>query len=228
MNHRIACLLGIASYLMPTMLHADKGEDWGRRTLIGVQTGLSLANIGGSERNDPGVDYSYRKGFTGGGILALRLTQGFSTQIELGFVTKGFRADTLFPSTSGTQYLAYLEIPLLVQATLPFSDTFEPYLNLGPALGILLDSDIRFDDGKFDETDRGLRRFDVGLILGGGGALDVGRMGVLTVEVRYTFGVRNLNTSEVVPEAFNRAIYLTVGYRVDLAMLGRLFGGAPR
>lgn len=228
MSHRIACLLGIASYLMPTMLHADEGEDWSRRTLVGVRTGLSLASIGGSERNDPGVDYSYRKGFTGGGSLALRLTRVFSTQIELDFVTKGFRADTLFPSTSGTQYLAYLEIPLLVQASLPFSDTFEPYLSLGPALGILLDSDIRFDDGKFDETDRGLRRVDVGWVLGGGAAVNLGRMGVLTMEVRYNFGVRNLNTSEVVPEALNRAIYLTVGYRADLATLGRLFGGSAR
>lgn len=225
MSHRIACLLVVVSYLMPTMLHADEGEDWASRTLIGVQAGLNLANIGGEERNDPGVDYSYRQGFTGGGVLALRATRVFSARIGLDFATKGFRADTSFPSTSGTQYMAYLEIPLLVQASLPLSQTFEPYLNLGPALGILLDSDIRFDDGQFDETDRGLRRLDIGLVLGGGGAVDAGRMGTLTFEARYNFGLRNLNTSELVPEAFHRAIYVTVGYRSDLATLGRLFGG---
>ena len=229
MKRRVACLLCIAGLFGAGTIHADEAETWSRRITLGGHAGVDFATLGGSELDDEGVDYSYRTGFAGGGILDLGLTRVLSAQLELDFVTKGFRGETDFPSTSGTQHMSYLEVPILLRGAVPISQAVELYGYGGPAFGVLLDASIEFDDGNSLELDRSVKRFDIGLLFGAGVAVNVRDAGAITFDVRYNLGVRDWSTVEDSDNTvINRAIYLTVGYRADLATLGRLFGGAPR
>jgi hypothetical protein len=227
MSTRLVWLGCMALLAAPATLWADNGKRGTERIDVGLHLGAAFATIGGSELDDTGVNYSYRTGFTAGGILGLSLTRIISAQIELDFVTKGYRGDTGLPSSSGSQYVGYLELPVLLRAVAPISKKIQPSGYLGAALGIRLDADITLDDGRNIEIDDRIEPLDIGLVVGAGIAVDVGKSGALTVDARSTFGLRD-HSKDADSEAFNRAIYLTVGYRADLATLGRLFGGAPR
>jgi hypothetical protein len=229
MRSPITCLAFTMSFLLPAIIHADDNTGEASRIVIGGHLGISFATRDGSDQNDTGTVVAYRAGFTGSGILRIRLAGILSAQTEVGFTVKGDRFETDFPSSSSTFYISYLEIPLLLRAGIPVSKETETYGYLGPALGILLDADVRLDDGRFYEVNRLIEPLDIGLMFGAGVAVDVGTMGSLTFDLRYNLGLRNTIRNPIGDrESFNRAIYLTVGYRADLATLGRLFGGAPR
>jgi opacity protein-like surface antigen len=228
--HKCLLWIGCAAVLaVPQTLQADQARAWSEQVDVGLHAGMDLATIGGSELNDEGVDYSHRAGFTGGVGCGVRLTRMVSVQLAVDFASKGYRADTNAPSTSVTSSVDYLEIPILVALTVPVSAGIEPYGYVGPALGIRLASMGTFDDGRrIDTTDR-VEPVDIGLMVGAGTAVEIGKVGDLTFDLRYNFGLRNwskIATSE--NEVLHRVIYLTVGYRADLATLGRLFGGGPR
>lgn len=220
----IWCLTLIA---IPTSTKADELSTWSQRIALGLHLGVDFATIGGSETNDSAVDYSYRTGFTGGGILAARFTPMVGAQLELDFVTKGFRGDTGIASTSGTQNVTYLEVPVLTRITVPVSQRIEPYGYAGPALGFAMTADIELDDGRHIDIKDRIKPFDIGLMFGVGIAASTRDSGTLTIDVRSTLGLRDRSDDDD-SEAFNRAIYLTVGYRADLATLGRFFGRGSR
>ena len=214
----------------PHSLRADDAPAWPERIDVGLYVGVDFASIGGSELNDPGVDYSSRAGFVGGGSFAVQLTRFFSVQTDAGFSTKGYRADALSPINSGTQYIGYLELPILLRASLPISKSVEPYVNLGPAIGVVLDGHFTFDDGRVSEDDTWIEPLDIGLLAGAGAAIQVGDAGAITIDIRYNLGLQNIVENAIGNDdkAVNRVIYLTVGYRADLATLGRLFGRGSR
>jgi hypothetical protein len=219
-------LLCLALLAIPEAALAD--ETWAERTDVGLHLGAAFATLGGSELNDPAVDYSYRTGFAGGGLLAVSMAYNLTAQLEVNFAAKGFRGDTDLPSTSGTSYMGYLEIPVLMRFGIPITKVIEPWVCVGPALGIFLDASFAYDDGRRndDVADR-IERIDIGLMVGTGVAMNVGQIGALIFDLRYNLGLRDwskISTSE--NTVLNRAIYLTVGYRADLATLGRLFGNA--
>lgn len=192
-----------------------------------MNLGIDFATLGGGESKDS--NYSYRLGFTGGGLLAIGLTRVFSAQLEFNFAAKGDRRDTDAPGTSRTLYLGYLEVPVLAHASVPISEAVEPYAYLGPVLSVLLDTHVRYDDGRFYDTVSSMEPIDIGLMLGLGAAVAMGEAGAITVDVRYNLGLRDYVQGPADgSDSLNRAIYLTVGYRADLATLGRLFGGSSR
>jgi Outer membrane protein beta-barrel domain len=227
MRIRIFCLTCIWLLFTSTISYANEVEHGSKRLVLGAHLGVARATI---VDDDPGdTNLRYRTGFAGGGICIVRLISILSAQTGIDFAVKGVRVDTDFPGTSETSYMSYLEIPLLLRADLPVSKRVAPYVYLGPALGIFLDAHTRFDDGRFYESNRGIEPLDIGLMLGAGTAVNIGENGAVTMDVRYNLGLRNWLSNPIGDsEVFNRAIYLTVGYRADLATLGRLFEGAPR
>jgi opacity protein-like surface antigen len=230
MTSRITCLIGALTLIASATVHADEANDWSRRTSVGVHVGAAFATFRDNGPDDPPDASQYRTGFTGGGTYIVQVARVISVQAEAGFTVKGSRFDTGFPGTSSTTYMSYLELPLLVRGHVTFANDFEPYIYLGPAFGILLDAQTHFDDGRFSEANGRKSLVDIGLMMGAGMAVNLGETGAVTFDVRYNHGLRNwIDNPMLEVEAFNRAIYLTVGYRADLAMLGRLFGGSqPR
>jgi Outer membrane protein beta-barrel domain len=229
MTHQIVLFVCAVTVFVPTILHADEFEESGRRMGVGAHLGLAFGNIHGNFYDAPGQEISYRTGFTAGGAFAVRLTEIISAQVGLDFVSKGNRVDTGFPTTSFTSAFNYFEIPVLGRIHVPLTGSVDPYAYAGPVPGILLDADgWRFDGVRIDFTDR-TKRLDIGLMAGLGAAFDIDAIGAFTLDLRYNHGllVRNKNATSD-NEIMNRAIYLTVGYRADLATLGRLFGRGSR
>lgn len=229
MNYRVVLFVCAISFFLPPMLHAEEIEGWGRRITVGAQLGLTFGSVHGNLYDAPGQERSHRTGFAAGGSVTVSLTPIISAQVELDFSSKGNRVDTGFPTTSFTSSLNYLEIPVLGRIRAPIPGSVDFYSYAGPALGILLDADgWRYDGVRIDSTDR-TERFDIGLMFGVLAAIDFATVGSFTLDVRYNHGMRIRNKNATSDnEILNRAIYLTVGYRADLATLGRLFGRSPR
>lgn len=227
MQKRFVWVICVVVFNAPQVLQADQTRTWPERLEAGLHLGVDFATIGGSELNDTGIDYSYKAGFTSGILCGAHLTRVFAAQVEVIYASKGYRADTGAPSSSNTLYSDYLEVPILARVVAPFFEKIEPYGYIGPAIGIRLGALGIFDDGRrIDITDR-VELLDVGLLSGAGIGMKVGNYGAFTFDLRYNFGLRNWSKiAEEDSEALNRAIYVTVGYRADLATLGRLFGGS--
>lgn len=218
MNRRTAWLICVTLTLVPATIYADESDVWTRSLVIGGHLGLDFATRGGTASNASGINIARRAGFAAGAGLIWRLTHNFSAQTEFGFAVKGERANGAAPSTSSTWYLAYLEIPILLRASVPISDKVESYGYVGPALGILLDADVEYDDGRFFEVNRAVEPIDIGLMFGAGAAVDVGTHGALTFDVRYNLGLRDTVKPSSDGTYLNRAIYLTIGYQTDLSI----------
>jgi hypothetical protein len=223
------CSWIVALTAIPCVLQAEEDKTGRERIELGISAGIDFGMIGGSELDDPGVDYSGKFGFTGGVISSLRMTELFSVQVEGNYASKNIRGDTPFPSSSAEVSIKYLEFPALIRVNMPVSPTIAPYFYAGPALSVMVDADASYDDGRHLERDERVETLDIGLMLGAGSAVNLGLSGSLTFDVRYNLGLRNRNRSATSEsEVLNRAIYLTVGYRADLATLGRLFGSESR
>lgn len=218
MNSRITLLVCVVLTLVSSTIYAEEGENGSKRVIVGSYLGIDFATIGGTASNTTSIDLAYRTGFAAGASLIVRLTRNLSAQTELGFAIKGNRANGAAPSASSTRYIGYLEIPVLARASVLISETVEPYGYVGPALGIRLDADAEFDDGRFYEENHAIEPLDLGLMLGTGAAVKLGRSGALTFDVRYNHGLRDLLTQPVEGTVLNRVIYFTVGYQTDLSI----------
>lgn len=164
------------------------------------------------------VKFSSKLGFTAGLLAGWRVSSFAAIQMETSFSSKG--ADVSGGGASGRYSRSYVELPLLFKIVAPLSDRVAPYASLGPALGILLQAETNLEDGRhIDLTDR-TERIDVGIMVGVGASVDVGRSGAVYVDARYHHGLRNYNKVAVSEdgEARNRAFYVTVGYQTDLSV----------
>lgn len=132
---------------------------------------------------------------------------------------------------SGTWNFNYLEIPILFRFSVPTNSKshLEPFGILGSSLGIRLDSRMKFEyqiwpsegDSQSgvlsDEIGDIVSSPDLALIFGAGTDLFL-HVGTLSVEARYTFGLRkvfrfeNVPVGEESPAVYNRAVSVMVGY----------------
>lgn len=74
----------------------------------------------------------------------------------------------------------YLEIPVLLKFNLAPDAKVHPNLFVGPALSVLLNSEVSFINESFDVKD-GMKSTDISIVFGGG--VDVKK---ITFDIRYT------------------------------------------
>lgn len=194
---------------------------------FGVLAGLSSATLDINDADAEGISPDRRNGFAGGVYLTLPLrASGFAVRPELLYAQKGASLRASFTDVEGsfdiraTTRLSYLELPLLLQFTVPTTGGLRPQLYAGPALALrtgcrvsgsvtfdgqtqTLNSDCDDEDGLGGEG-VGFRRFDAGAAVGGALAFDVGGRG-LTLGARYTHGLAVVAED---PSARNRAVTL--------------------
>lgn len=210
----------IAIFLISTTPHAHADSEWSERIELGGKAGLDLARNAGPGANDEFVSASYKLGFTAGGTFGYRFTPIWGALADITFTRKGTHSSR-DGMDSNAYTMSYLEIPVLLRATLPTRGKASYNATLGPALGILLDLDVTQADGMRFDLDGAAETFDIGLMVGAGAAVAVGTRGHITFDVRYNHGLRNIDkTAE--PEGddvMNRAFYFTLGYRTNLDTL---------
>jgi hypothetical protein len=173
--------------------------------MVGVKGGGSFANLGGGDV----YNNSITDGGTGGVFARYALTGIVGVEPEVLFVTKGAKYEA--EGLKAEQKINYIEIPLLVRATLPNESRIKPSLFAGPAIGMLRLNKIT-NGGNIDIKDA-TRSIDISGVAGAGIEYLVGKGSVL-IDARYEMGLTTImkKSGGERKDVKNRVISIMVGY----------------
>ncbi len=172
---------------------------------FGLKGGLTASTLNVEERR--GIEVSSIWGAAAGIFVGKPLTDSLGLQIEALVSQRGARDETAGRST--TVRLAYLDVPVLLRVGNTQSDRLHAHAFAGPTFGFKLKADGPNDSifGGGNTTGE-VKAFDLGLTLGAG--FDVDR---ISVDARYTFGLRNVAVAPSDGVVKNRSFALLLGYR---------------
>lgn len=184
------------------------------RPAVGAQVGYSRSDLVGPDAQS----VSSRQGALTGVFLQAPLGGIFALRPEVLFALKGGRAETPVEGGGTAERdigLAYIEVPVLLRVGAP-RGRFRPLLFAGPAPSLQIGCDIQSFDpavparAACDETDLpAFRQFDVGVVAGGGMEVRWPQSS-LSLEARYTMGLRSvLNDVDVRNRAVGVLLALT-------------------
>lgn len=185
---------------------------------FGVLGGVSLATLGGKDVDE--VDQ--RTGVVGGVSVTLPIRGRWSLEVDGLFSQKGATASDA--SESLTVKLDYFEVPLLARYDFD-GEKVRPHLAGGVGLGFRTSCEARGANEEFvaevdcatiendPDSDLRFRKFDLGLVVGGGLDFLMANDRAFTVGARYVHGVTDV-VKEVVVR--NRTIQLYVGFSLPL------------
>ncbi len=206
---RLGGILVLLGLVAPMLLSAQ-----GPRAAVGAQVGYSRADLGGPDAE--GI--RARQGALTGVYLAAPLGRSLFLRPELLFALKGGRTEvTLEDGSTATLDidLAYIEVPLLARVTFPIGRV-RPVLFGGPATGFQIGCDLQVilatETVRSSCGEAGVaifRTWDYGLVAGGG--VEFGwAQSALSLEARYTAGVRSIvDGATVRNRAFDLMLALT-------------------
>lgn len=204
---------------MPAAAWADEQAPVEERVRIGARISLDADSVGGPGATDESISYASKAGFSAGAAAQLRAWSFLAAQVELSFSTRGTDYN-IVTMGDGSLTMTYLEMPLLLQMSLPNSSALAPHLLLGPSFGLRLGAENSMPDGRaIDIADR-VARIDVGLLLGLGTSVRVSGAGTLLLDIRYYQGLRNFNeiAASDDDELVHEVLSFTVGYQTDLSV----------
>jgi hypothetical protein len=182
-------LLVGAMTLMPATTRAQ--------TSLGIKGGLSYATL-----SNKSPDFDNRTGFAAG--IALDMRSGLiGLQPELLYVQKGVTSSGT-PSGSAPK-LDYAEIPVLVKLTLG-TPGVQPMIYAGPSVGFRLTCQVM----EIDCASGTIKSTDWGAVLGGG--LRIGGNKGLTIEGRYTWGLKDIHDISSGVDQKTRTFLALVGF----------------
>jgi hypothetical protein len=146
---------------------------------LGIKGGLSFATL-----TNKLPDWKSRTGFAVG--MALDLRSGMiGLQPEVLYVQKGVALDGTPSSSTTAPRLGYIDVPVLLKVTIA-APAIQPMFYAGPSVNFRLSCSFNGVDCK-DAT----ASTDYGVVLGGGVRLG-GNHG-LTLEGRYTWGLKDVH-----------------------------------
>lgn len=195
---------------------------------VGLLAGFTSSTIAADDDED--VPTRRRNGFLGGAYLALPLgTGGLALRPELLYVQKGARIREADFEVDATIQLDYVEVPVLLEYTVPVTGGLRPQFYAGPAFGYQARCAVSarggglsvsgscddLSDDADDPTAR--RRFEASGVVGGALAFGAGRQQV-TVGARYTHGFSELFEDS---SAKNRAFSLYASLEFPIARARR-------
>gem|GEM_PF-281114 len=184
----------LAGTLPSTAQVADDGVE----LRPGLKGGLTSMTQGGD--GSPS-DLDRRTGFHVGAFALIDYPGMLSVRPEVSYIQKGASvSDTFLPildpdvpevEVTSDRRLDYIELPVLVRASLPFSAAVDGNVFAGPmvAVNVLAEADVEVEGERetIDISDA-TETIEAGLVLGAGLDVNIGsRLG--TVDVRYVFGL---------------------------------------
>lgn len=210
----VAVLLAVA---LPPIASAQQSRSF----TIGVRGGLNLSDLSGD------VNFDSRVGFGFGMFGGLQLSELWSVFPELSYQQKGAKDIAIqVPVTERTIKMSYLElqVPLVLYPEVgdnPFTPRLYggPYGSLqltctkeieDPAGGSASSSDC--EEGSPGEVVPFGKSLDFGFLIGAGVNLGGADRGGFTLDVRYSFGLANINEAQLGGDVNHRVIQLLVGY----------------
>ncbi|MGQ9672055.1 MAG: porin family protein [Candidatus Aminicenantales bacterium] len=206
------CWLGVFSCFGLVSLSAKP------KLTFGMKAGYTSGQLRAQEaEGDFEVEKMALGGFLIGALAEIRLADSLSFQPELIYFQKGGQYNVKVPvpipdvsiNVSDVRRLNYIEIPLLLQLTIPLRSSFRPTLLVGPSLGINLTANLKskirikvpgfqfFLDEKKDIR-REANDQEWSFIIGGGFNLRLPK-GKLVLDQRFSFGINPNHYQVLVP-----------------------------
>ena len=134
-------------------------------------------------RTNAATSTAYKLGFSIGGALRYDFVEWFAIQPELVYASRG--SDITLDGNYLAEYqLRYLELPVLLRATLPRKGRWYGYLVAGPSISYLLGANVSDFAGTADIKEDFIS-FDVGGVVGIGGTYEIASRWAASIDVRY-------------------------------------------
>lgn len=181
-----------------------------------LKAGINFSNISVDDDLEAlGLSPDGRSGLLAGVSFSKPVRDAFSVQVEALITQKGAKVENF--DLLGTEYttrLNYFEIPVLGRYTFHLNDRADAHILAGPTFSFKLSDTQEIDGVEIDDDVVDVAGFDFGFAIGA--ALEVEQK--WTIDMRYTFGLTNLNAGNVdfpsdLVEVKNRAFSISVGYR---------------
>jgi hypothetical protein len=181
----------------------------------GVSVGGNLAFVG----TDPSGDGTPRYGFTGGiygdyAFYSMENVMDLSAQLGVYYSQKGYRSELTSPVTTDlTVNIDYIEVPVLVKASIPLDIPVDPYLLVGGSVGMIVVKSAETDPAVApvnDSVESDTKDLDYGLVFGAGVDLDMG----VSIDARFNLGLANITESASYDYMKNRSVSLMVSYNI--------------
>jgi hypothetical protein len=148
-----------------------------------------------------------------GGIVTYPLKNGLALQAEPMILQKGGKVTE--DDETLTLKLLYFDIPVFLRYNFAVSESYLPYVILGPNLGFRTSAKVVFPDGSsFDASDE-FSSIDLGLGLGGGVEVPLSKL-ILFGETRYVFGLNDINKESGESTVKNRGLQILLGVKVPI------------
>lgn len=171
----------------------------------GFRIGLNAANISGNDSSDL-EDTKVRTGLVVGLFGVVPVNAHFAFQPEVLFSQQGAKIEE--GSDKATLKLDYIQIPLLARIRLGMNPSSPIHALVGPAIGFRTKGEIEFDGDTQELEDDEVEKTDFGLVTGI--AINAG---MAVIDVRETWGLRNIDKSGDGSKVKNRVFSASVGIR---------------
>lgn len=188
------------------------------QTVLGVHLGLNIAELGGADID--GGDA--RTGLNLAGSITFPLGENLGLHTGAGYSQKG-----LTESDGGLEVALkfdYIEIPVLLQYTIPTEGSMGVHFMGGGALGIQASCKLEASDGSTSasvdcsnpDEDIPIKTFDFGLMGGVGVGIGLTERVDLVVDLLYNLGLTTVIDSSDPPDVKNRAFTIRAGASIPL------------
>lgn len=177
---------------------------------VGPKVGMNLSKI--SNWSEFGtVDNKYKFGYQIGAVGEFGLTNRFSFQSELTFISKGIQFDNSKIRTT------YLGIPLLAKLSFRFMGLRKVYAMGGSYQNIRTGGAFVYNDFSEPLSSEGWRRVDWGLMIGAGAEYPTDH-GIFGLDLRYELGLLDAHISDAAKNRHS-TFGFTFVYKYDLVDL---------
>jgi len=207
--------LFLFALLLPTFSYAQAE--------IGFRVGVNMAELNYEAIASNPLELTANNGIQFSTTTNFRIARYFSIQPELVFSQKGYMYKE--DGSNFNSFLSnYLELPLLLELSIPLGETFQIYGDAGPNLSYLVNATQKLFDintneytqSKVDfDAQEELERVDYGFNFGGGFSIRVKR-NKFTFDVRYNMGLNDIMNVDSTQAAFqlarNKVTNFAVGY----------------
>ncbi|MDQ3020257.1 MAG: PorT family protein [Bacteroidota bacterium] len=182
---------------------------------LGLEAGINIANSKITPKLSTSPDS--RTGLIVGGVIDIGINRNISIVSGIRYVMKGAKVTS--GGTTETGKLDYLEFPVLFKYKFPLTEV-NPYIILGPTLGINLSAEVETDNGQTTTTEdfkENIESSDFGLLFGAGLDFRVGTMTNLFFQTAYSLGLTDINKiANSTVEIKNYGIQITGGVKFNL------------
>lgn len=202
-------VVALASMSLAQSSYADNHLRWGVFGGLAFMT-QDFEATSGSIASDSNV------GFAVGGNIEWMVMEYFYVQPELMYIRKGseFQGRDGFNQAITVQAdVDYAEVPILAKGKYGF-DMFDLYATFGPYFSFKVNESKSAAVANVIATSAtaNFSSFDFGLVFGGGAAFDIGDGMDLYVDIRYDYGLTDINDDAVsTVEVQNRGWLFSVG-----------------